>query len=72
MMSEKKKGKKKNLQETGMGYCPFSFCAGSRYSKLYPYTAGLGAQQGGHDTTSSPVTRQGGPATRPACARGKR
>ena len=33
-----------------MGYCPFSVCAGSRYSKLYRDTVGLGVQQEGHDT----------------------
>ena len=33
-----------------MGYCPFLVCAWSRYSKLYRDTAGLGAQQEGHDT----------------------
>ena len=63
-----------------MGYCPFSFSVGSRYSKLYHDTAGLGVQQGGHDTASSAsrhghdmtTIRPGGPATRPACARGER
>ena len=36
-----------------MGYCPFSFCVGSRYNKLYRDTAGLSAQHGGQDTNSS-------------------
>ena len=39
--TKKKKREKKNfVQETGMGYCLFSFCAGSRYSTLYHDTAG--------------------------------
>ena len=57
--------KKMCVGETRMGSCLFSFCAGSRYSKLYHDTAGLGVQQGDHDTVGSP-------ATRPAYARGER
>ena len=68
----KKKKKKKREAEAGMGYCPFSVCAGSRYRRLYRDTArlgrageaGLGAGDRprygrlGHDTTHD--TTKGG------------
>ena len=64
--------KKKNYaQETGIGYCPFSLCAGSRYSKLYRDTTEQGRAVGGHDTANSPATRphdKAGPRAR-ACGK---
>ena len=43
--------------KTWLGYCPLTVCAGSRYSKLYRDTAGMGTAAGattrsglGHDT----------------------
>ena len=45
------------MQETRMGYCPFSFCAGPRYKKLYHDTGVQGCIKGGHDTASNLMTR---------------
>ena len=53
-MSEKKK---KQCRGGWLGYCPFSFCAGSRYNKLYHDTSAQGPVAVGHDTTSSPATQ---------------
>ena len=61
---EKKKGGK-NVQETGIGYCPFSFCARSRYDKLYRDTGVQGRVVGGHDTANRLATRPCNMARRP-------
>ena len=53
------------MQETGIGYCPFSFCAGSRYDKLYRDIGAQGRVAGGHDTTSSLATGPCNMARRP-------
>ena len=81
-MSEKKNKKKtkKGVVEAGMGYCPFSLCVESRYSRLYRDTgriAGTHGQAGhghdmarhGHDTATTRYcqpTRE----TRPSARRG--
>ena len=74
-MSEKKQ-KEKIEAETGMGYCPFSVCVGSRYNRLYRDTARLGKHQGSvvgahgwpqYGRLSCDTAR--GPATRPAVRR---
>ena len=70
----KKKSEKKSAVETGMGYCPFSLCVESQYSRLYRDTrCAEGAwiavtamiRSGGR-----PTTRSSSSATRPAHARG--
>ena len=67
------KKKKKKEAETGMGYCPFSVCFGSRYSRLYRDTTRLGRHgcvAKGHDTAMT-RPRHGRACTtiRLACAR---
>ena len=51
---KKKSEKKIKVQETWLGYCPFTVCVGSRYNKLYHDTgcaAGAHGQAGhNHDT----------------------
>ena len=76
MEQRKKKEEKKRCSEIRMGYCQFSFGAGSRYSKLYRDTAGLGEQQGATIRPTAlrygSTTRPGGLVTWPVCARGER
>ena len=58
--------KKKNWRRGGwLGYSPFSFCAGSRYNKLYHDIGTQGCAVEGHDTASNPATQHHDTARRP-------
>ena len=59
--------KKKQIWRRGgwLGYSPFSFCAGSRYNKLYYDIGTQGCAVESHDTASNPATRHHNTARRP-------